>query len=68
VLDSTVIQKIDDAEIIPGSQGIFEAKRAGSTKLNVIGELPCHKTIPPCLAPTVGLELSIFVADFKLEN
>jgi hypothetical protein len=68
VLDTTVLQKIDDVEIIAGSQGIFEAKREGSTKLSVIGELPCQKTNPPCLAPTVSFEFNIVVANFKLEN
>lgn len=68
VLDTSVVRKVDDAEIIEGSQGIFEAKREGSTKLSVIGELPCQKTNPPCLATTVSFEFNITVADFKLEN
>lgn len=67
VLDSSVLQKVDDVEIIAGAQGVYEAKRAGSTKLNVIGELPCSRSIPPCLAPTLGFELNVTVADFKLE-
>ncbi|HWO00319.1 MAG TPA: hypothetical protein VNS63_13740 [Blastocatellia bacterium] len=67
VLDTTILQKVDDVEIIPGSQGVFEAKRAGSTKLNAIGELPCHKTIPACLAPTLNFEFDVVVADFRLE-
>lgn len=68
VLDPTVVQKVDDAEIIPGSQGVFEAKRAGSTRLTALGELPCHKTTPACLAPTLYVEFNIEVADFKLED
>ena len=68
VLDTTILQKVDDVEIIPGSQGVFEAKRAGSTKLNAIGELPCHKTTPACLAPTLFVEFDIVVSDFKLST
>ncbi|HYV04735.1 MAG TPA: hypothetical protein VFB82_09125 [Blastocatellia bacterium] len=61
VLDSAVLQKVDDVEIIVGAQGVFEAKQVGSTKLNVIGELPCSKSIPPCLAPTLGFEFNVTV-------
>ena len=64
VLDTAVLQKVEGAEIISGAQGVFEAKRAGSTRLNVTGELPCSKTIPPCLAPSIYVEFSIVVSDF----
>jgi hypothetical protein len=63
VLDTAVLQKVDDVEIIPGSQGVFEAKRAGSTKLQATGELPCHKTTPACAAPTWFFEFSIVVTE-----
>jgi hypothetical protein len=63
VLDSTILQKVDDVEIIPGSQGVFEAKRAGSTKLQATGELPCHRTTPACSAPTLFFEFNIVVTE-----
>ena len=63
VLDTNVLQKVDDVELIPGSQGVFEAKRVGSTRLQAIGELPCHKTTPACLAPTLFFEFSIAVTE-----
>jgi hypothetical protein len=65
VLDTTVLQKVDDVEIIPGSQGVFEAKRAGSTRLQATGELPCHKTTPACAAPTLFFEFSIVVTEIE---
>jgi hypothetical protein len=68
VLNTLVLQKVDDPEIIPGSQGVFEAKGIGATNLSVIGELPCHKTIPSCLAPTLYAEFKIEVVDSKLDN
>jgi len=69
VLDPTVIQKVNDVEV-PGSQGIFEAKKAGTTMLTVLGELPCAKTVPACLAPTINLQFTVVVAvaDSKLEG
>ena len=60
VLDPSILKKVPDVDI-PGSQGVFEALRSGSTKLSVVGELPCHKSIPPCLAPTWLIEFSVIV-------
>ena len=68
VLDPAILQKVDDVEVVPGSQGVFEAKRVGNTKLNAIGDLPCHKTKPACLAPTLNLEFNIVVSDSNLTN
>ena len=60
VLDETILRKVTDVEI-PGSQGVFEALRSGNTKLTAIGELPCHKTTPACLAPTLSVEFTVLV-------
>ena len=60
VLDETILRKVTDVEI-PGSQGVFEALRSGNTKLVAIGELPCHKTTPACLAPTLNVEFTVLV-------
>jgi hypothetical protein len=60
VLDPTILKKVSDVEI-PGSQGVFEALRSGMTKLAAIGELPCHKTIPACLVPTLQIEFTVIV-------
>ncbi len=69
VLDPTVIQKVSDVDF-PGSQGVFEAKKAGTTTLTVLGELPCAKTVPACLAPAINVQFSVVVAvaDSKLEG
>jgi len=60
VLDETILRKVNDVEIA-GSQGVFEALRSGTTKLAAIGELPCHRTIPACLAPTLEVEFTVLV-------
>ena len=60
VLDETILRKVTDVAI-PGSQGVFEALRSGNTKLTAIGELPCHKTTPACLAPTLSVEFTVLV-------
>jgi hypothetical protein len=60
VLDETILRKVADVEFA-GSQGVFEALRPGTTKLTAIGELPCHKTTPPCLAPALSVEFTVTV-------
>lgn len=60
VLDETILRKVTDVDI-PGSQGVFEALRTGNTKLAAIGELPCHKTTPACLAPAINVEFTVIV-------
>jgi hypothetical protein len=60
VLDETILRKVTDVEI-PGSQGVFEALRSGNTKLSAVGLLPCHKTIPACLAPALSVEFIVLV-------
>jgi hypothetical protein len=48
IMDQSVLEKIQEASM-PGSQGIFQAKRTGSTQLNAIGEINCDKAVRPCL-------------------
>ena len=60
VLDETILRKVTDVEI-PGSQGVFEALRSGNTKVAAVGLLPCHKTIPACLAPAYSVEFTVIV-------
>ena len=59
--DQTVLEQVSDIPPAPGSQGIFEAKQAGQVRLSATGELPCHKSTPPCLAATLLFEVNITV-------
>jgi hypothetical protein len=61
ILDTSIVKQVDDASIIPGAQGIFLAAQPGSTSLVAVGELPCHRSDPPCLAPALGFEVNIVV-------
>ena len=60
VLDETILRRVADVEIA-GSKGVYEALKAGSTKLTAIGELACHRTEPSCLAPTLFVEFQVVV-------
>ena len=59
--DDGVLKLVDDASIIPGAQGVFQAERAGSTRLFAIGELPCHKENPPCNVRVLAFEIGFVV-------
>ena len=58
ILDESVLKRVFD---IPGSPGVFEALRTGRTRMTAVGELPCHKATPACLAPTLVLEFRIII-------
>jgi len=58
--DETILRKVTDVDI-PGSKGVYEALRPGSTKLTATGELPCHRVEPRCLVPTLFVEFTIVV-------
>ena len=60
VLDETILKKVTDVEI-PGSQGVYEALRPGTTKLSATGDLPCAKSKPACLAPSILVEFTVIV-------
>ena len=59
--DARVVRRLGDSLRIPGSQGLYEALRAGRTSLVAEGELPCHKVTPPCMAPTLGFQVKFVV-------
>ena len=61
VQDTTILKKVTDVEIIAGAQGLFEAQRAGQTKLDSLGEFPCAKTFPPCHLPSISFQVNISV-------
>src|SRR5438552_1051387 len=43
--------------------GVFQATQAGTTRLSATGELPCHKSTPPCSAPTLGFQVTLVIQD-----
>src|ERR1043165_4639182 len=42
-----------------GSQGYFKAIKAGQTKLYATSDPPCRSASPPCMLPTLFLEIPI---------
>ncbi|GEM_PF-2629724 len=39
----------------------YRANSPGETRLSAVGELPCHRAQPPCLAPSLFFEVQVIV-------
>jgi hypothetical protein len=61
VEDPTIIEEVQDTTLPAGAQGIYQAIRIGSTRLDAPGEMPCHHATPPCRAPSLLFEVVLIV-------
>jgi hypothetical protein len=61
VEDPSVVERVIGITVVRGAQGVYEAKSSGQTRLSATGDLPCRKTKPPCMAPSILFEVSIVV-------
>lgn len=61
VFDPAIVIKLQNEQTTPGSQGIFQAVGRGKTELQATGGLPCLKSNPPCLAPSLGFNVMLVV-------
>ena len=61
--DPAFINKLANEPLLPGSLGVFQTTKAGTTQITSFGELPCAKTTPPCLAPSLGFRVTLIVKD-----
>lgn len=55
IADTTLLRAV------MGEAMLYQAARPGQTPLNAVGELPCHKAIPPCEAPSRLFSLTVIV-------
>ncbi len=61
VADPSIVSRVVNVTVIQGAQGIYEAKRSGTTTLTATGDLPCRKSQPPCAAPSRLFRIQITV-------
>ena len=45
--------------VVRGAQGIYKANNSGKAVLTAVGDPPCYKLIPKCLAPSILFKLNI---------
>lgn len=60
--DQTILTPVVGAVAPSGTQGVYAASQPGQTTLAAIGEPPCRKAQPACLAPTLLFRVQIVVA------
>jgi hypothetical protein len=63
--DPAFINKLANEPLLPGSLGVFQTTKAGTTQISSFGELPCAKSTPPCLAPSLGFRVTLIVKDLN---
>lgn len=59
--DDMVITRVSDPIAPAGSQGYFQAQTPGTTKLYATSDPPCRTASPPCMLPTLFLEIPVTV-------
>jgi hypothetical protein len=59
--DETIVRLDTNATIPQGSQGYYTAFKAGKTKLYATSDPPCRRANPPCMLPTLFLEIPVTV-------
>ncbi len=62
VADPAVVTRVVNITVVPGAQGVYEARAVGHTTLTAVGDLPCRRATPPCLAPSRAFSLTIIVS------
>jgi hypothetical protein len=61
IADPSVVGRVLNISVIVGSQGVFEARSRGRTKLSAVGDPPCRKSTPPCGAPSRLFQVDVVV-------
>ena len=59
--DETIVKRVDGVPLPEESQGYFEALQPGKTKLYATSEPACRQANPPCMMPTLYLEIPVQV-------
>lgn len=52
---------ISDPAVIDAAAGVYLARAAGSATLSAVGHPACQSLTPPCLAPSLGFEITLLV-------
>jgi len=61
--DPKLVLPLASEPLLPGAQGVFQTTGAGIVRLSAVGELPCHKSNPPCSAPILGFQVTLVIQD-----
>jgi hypothetical protein len=59
--DMSIISRVPNISVIRGAQGIYEAKSAGQTTLQAVGDPLCRQDPTPCEVHSVSFQVNIDV-------
>ena len=59
--DQSVLARVRNATLDPGTQGVYAAVGPGKATLAAVGDPPCRKSTPACGAPSILFQVSIVV-------
>jgi hypothetical protein len=59
--DPSILSRVVNVLTIRGSQGLYEAHKAGRTDLKATGDPTCRQSQPPCAAPSRLFHITIVV-------
>jgi len=62
VSDQSVLSREPNVLVVAGAQRIYTAHKAGTATLSAVGDLPCRKSNPPCMAPSRLFTVTIVVS------
>jgi hypothetical protein len=61
VADPSVLSRVIGVLTVRGSQGLYEAHKAGTTTLTATGDPPCRRAQPACAAPSRLFQVTVIV-------
>jgi hypothetical protein len=61
VSNPAVVSRVVNILVIRGAQGVYKANRPGTATLTAVGDPPCRKSTPPCMAPSRAFQVQIVV-------
>ena len=61
ISDQNVISRVKNIATIRGSQGVFDALKAGTSVLSAVGDPTCRDQQPACAQPSINFQVTIVV-------
>ncbi len=61
VSDPQVLARVPGVTLVLGAQGLYIAQATGQATINAVGDPPCRKSTPPCMAPSLLISVIISV-------
>lgn len=61
--DPTIVRLVQEPNAPPGALGYLEGLKPGKTQLSATSDPPCRSAKPPCLMPTLFVEIPVTVME-----